>query len=139
MSRPELRRLQRDLLAADVAPRFVFRTLEELRDHCEDIESDALAAGHAPFRARALARASLGTNEDIVAVVSSRPELLRWPRRWPLAARIAYTCCYYALLPAAPFVYCTEHGSAIVRWSLSTSLAALLTGAMLLSMHWLIL
>lgn len=138
MSKPEFRQLERALLAADVSPRYVYRTIEELRDHFDDIESAAIAAGREAAEARDLARDSIGRDDAIIAEVTSRTELLRWPRRWPRVARVAYTLCYYALLPAAPVIYCTRHGSAIARWSAAASLAALVTGAMLLSMRWFI-
>lgn len=136
MRRPELEGLERALLEAGVAPRFVYRTLSELADHCDDIEADALASGASRAEAARLARHAIGNDADIVAAVSAQRELLCWPCRWPRSAHCIESLCYYALLPAAPFVYCAERGSTIARWSLSTSLALLVTGTLLFSLQW---
>jgi len=135
MLKPEFRALERALLAADVSPRFVCRTIQELSDHYEDITEDALRAGFEPDDAQILARRALGTDAAIVSAVAARGELKRWPCRWPRCAAALGIVSYYALLPAAPLVYCTEHGGTIARWSVSASLAALVTGAMLFSMQ----
>ena len=136
MPQPEFSRLARALLAAGVAPCCVSRTIHELRDHCADIEADALAAGYGPEEAAALARAALGDDADIVAAMSARVELLRWSRRWPRSAQCIESVGQLALLPAAPIAYCAAHGTDIARWSVSASLAAFLTAALLFSLQW---
>lgn len=133
MPLPELIGLERALLEAGVAPRFVRRTIDELGDHCADIEADARAAGYEPAEAASIARAAIGRNADIVAAASARCELLQWSRRWPRSARCLETV---SALPAAPIVYCAEHGPDIARWSVSASLAALVTGVLLFSLQW---
>jgi len=133
MPRPELGSLERALLAAGVAPRFVRRTVDELGDHCADIEADALSAGYTPAEAAAIARAAIGSHADIVAAVSARGELLQWSRRWPRSARCLET---FSALPGVPIAYCAEYGPDIARWSVSASLAALVTGVLLFSLQW---
>ena len=135
MLKPEFLGLERALLAANVSPRFVCRTIQELSDHFEDIETDALRSGYRADEARALARRVIGTDARILAAVAARPELRHWTCRWPRSAAALSTIFYYAVLPAAPFVYCAHRGGAIARWTASVSLAALVTGAMLFSMQ----
>ena len=138
MHKPEFEDLTRQLLAAGVAPRFVARTVEELSDHFQDIEADALAAGYPADEARAMARAALGRDEDLVDAVSSERSLLSFAERWPLTSQCLHSVCYCAVLPAMPFIYCAANGSAIARWSASASLGALVTGAILFSLQWFI-
>jgi len=133
MPQPDLVGLERALLAAGVAPRFARRTVEELGDHCADAEADAIAAGYAPAEAARIVRATIGRDADIVAAVSAQAALLQWSRRWPRSARCLTTV---SALPVAPIVYCAEHGPAIARWSVSASLATLVTAMLLFSLQW---
>lgn len=135
MLKPEFRDLERALLAADVSPRFVWRTIQELSDHFEDLKTDAVQSGYRAGEARIVARRAMGTDAAILAAVTSRAELMRWPSRWPRCAALLNRVSYYGLLPVVPFVYCTEHGSTIARWTASIGLATLVTGAMLFSMQ----
>ena len=76
MHKPEFDDLTRRLLAAGVAPRFVARTVEELSDHFQDIEADALAAGYAadefPDRQVAVEKI-LVTDEDAQLLLDDGP------------------------------------------------------------------
>ena len=135
MRKPEFRHLERALLAADVSPRFVCRTIRELSDHFEDVEADALERGCPAREAREIARRTMGTDAVILHAVTTRTELKRWRCRWPRCAAAVGTMAYYALIPIAPFVYCTQHGGTIARWTASVALAMLVTGAMLFSMQ----
>jgi hypothetical protein len=135
MLKPEFRDLERALLAADVAPRFVWRTIQELSDHFEDLRADAIQSGYRGREAGIVARRAMGSDTAILAAVTSRTELMRWPSRWPRCAALLDRACYYGLLPVVPFVYCTQHGSTIARWTASIGLATLVTGAMLFSMQ----
>jgi hypothetical protein len=135
MPKPEFRALEEALLAANVAPRYVYRTIQELSEHFEDIESDALACGLSHEESRAVAKSAIGCDAAIVAAAQSRPELQTWPSRWPRSAETLTVITYYLILPIAPLVYCIQHGNTIARWSASASLAALVTGGLLFSMQ----
>ena len=135
MPAPEFRNLQLTLLAGGVAPRFVERTILELREHYADIELEALNDGLAASDASARARAMLGSEQAIAAAVCARPELMDFAHRWPLCARWLRALAFCAVLPAVPVLYCAQHGSSIARWSASVSLATIVTGAMLLALQ----
>ena len=136
MRRAELRNLKAALLDAGVADRYVHRTLSELSDHLQDVEADARASGFNFLEARRVALEAIGSKDAIVSAIAAHPELMRWTQRWPRAAQGLEQFCFYTLLPAAPFVYCTERSAAIGRWGLSTSLAALVTVTLLFSLQW---
>jgi hypothetical protein len=135
MPRPEFATLERALIAANVAPRFVRRTIQELSEHLEDIETDALAAGLSRAEARSLAREAIGSDCIILAAVTARDELRDWHCRWPRSAATLRLLSWTLLLPGAPLAYCARHGGTIFRWSASASLGTLLTAAMLFSMQ----
>lgn len=126
------------LAAAGAAPSVIDRITQELKEHCDDARAAALARGSSPFEARRQALVGLGSAEAIVAAVSARPDLLRWRHRWPQSARCIDSFAYCLALPAAPFVYCLSHPASIVRWGLSSSLAACITVSMLFAMQWLL-
>ena len=130
--------LARQLAAAGAAPAVIARITEELKDHCADAETAALALGASPSDARRLARRDLGSAEAIVACVAAQPQLLDWRHRWPHSARCIDSLSYCLLLPVAPFVYCATHPASLVRWGLSSSLALCITGTLLFAMQWLI-
>jgi hypothetical protein len=129
------RLLRRELEAAGTAPSVIARITQELKDHCADAESDALARGLSRHQARVEARASLGTEQEIVSAIASRPSLLDWRHRWPQSARCIDSLAWCIAVPAAPFVYCATHPASIVRWGLSSSLAALITASILFSVQ----
>ncbi len=138
MSKPRFERLKRALLDGGVAGRYVQRTVLELQDHYTDIENEALAAGLSAHDAARQARAALGSEKSIAAVVIAHTELRDWTHRWPRAARYARTAVLLIVLPVVPVLYCAYRGPSIARWSISASLALLLTGGLLLGMQWLI-
>ncbi len=124
------------LLAGGIATRHAQRLIMELADHCEDLERDAIAAGYAPADARAEALRSLGDPHLLADAVLARPELLGWSARWP---RTAHAMSMLATRHALP-VHCRSgHCALIARWSASCGLAVMLTGSLLLSMHWIII
>lgn len=131
------RRLVHELEAAGAAPDVIARMSQELKDHCEDAETQALSQGMDPDAARAHARESLGNEAAIVSAVRARSELLSWRQRWPQSARCVDSLAYCLVLPAAPFVYCASHPAWIVRWSLSSSLATCVTASLLFAIQWL--
>ncbi len=135
MRKPDFQSLERALIAADVAPRFVERMIQELADHVDDAEADAVVAGFTRREARAAAFEALGSQDAILAAVARCPELKCWHCRWPRAAALLNGAGQCVLLPAVPFAYCAHHGSSIARWSASAGLGALVTGALLFSMQ----
>ena len=76
----------------------------------------------------------LGQQDAIAAEVLAKPELRSWPERWPWIVSLLRPVLLLLLLPALPVLACAGRGPAIARWSVSISLAALLTGGLLLVM-----
>jgi len=120
-----------ELEAAGAAPSIIARTIRELKDHCADAEAAAIAEGTSPAEARRAALERLGSARAIAAEVAARPDLLDWRHRWPQSARCVDSLAYCLVLPAAPFVYCVSHPAGLVRWGLSSSLAACVTASLL--------
>ena len=135
MQLPELTRIRLELLEGGVAPRFVERTILELKEHYSDIVDAALDSGATRAEAAARAREALGTDASIVAAVLAEPSLLSFERRWPRSARWLSALAYGAVLPFVPAVYCAQHGGTIVRWSVSVSLSIVLTSALLFTLQ----
>jgi hypothetical protein len=131
-----LKNLERLLLEGGATRWCVYRTIQEIKDHYCDIELDVLDDGVPAAEAAAIARSAIGDERAIAAAVLANADLLVWSRRWPRVAGTANRFCYWALLPVAPVVYCANHGSGIARWGVSASLAALVTGGILLSLRW---
>lgn len=138
MPAPEFDRLRACLIEGGIAPRYVQRTIQELKEHFSDIEIDALDSGASASEAAAWAREAIGSEEGIASAVLAHTDLLPWSVRWPRSAYCLRTTVYCALLPIAPAVYCAQHSSMIVRWGVSTTLAFLLTSGFLLSLEWII-
>ena len=90
----DYRSLARTLLRGGIAPRRVRRIVNELREHFEDLRTDALAEGMSEAEAAAWASSRLGPERQVVKEMLARPELRSWSARWPWAI--------YALLP--PFL-----------------------------------
>jgi hypothetical protein len=140
MPEPPFAGLRVELLRGGIAPYYVNRTLLELREHYADLEADALRAGLSPQEAAAEALAALGSEESIAGAVLARRELKVWSSRCPRAAGLCRLLGALAVAPVVPVVgLCTHHGSEIARWGISTGLSLLLTGAMLLTLQWLII
>jgi len=130
--------LQHKLLAAGAAPSVIDRIIQELREHCDDAAAAAVASGHSASEARRLARSALGSADTIAAAVAAQPELLDWRHRWPGGARTFDGLLRCLVWPVAPFVYCCAHPAPIVRWSVSSGVAACITAMLLFAMQWLI-
>ena len=135
----KFRQLRRELRAAGAAPCVIDRITRELKEHCRDAEDEAIACGLSASEARREARAGLGSCESIVAAVAAQPELLDWRHRWPHSARCVDSVAWCLAWPVAPFVYCMSHQAFIVRWGVSSSLAAFVTAILLFTMHWMTL
>jgi hypothetical protein len=77
--------LREQLLRAGIAPRHVHRYVAELRDHFDDLVREERANGAAPGAADAKARARLGNDDELAAVMLARPELRSLAVRYPWA------------------------------------------------------
>ena len=73
------------LLRGGVAPKHAYRITGELRDHLEDLKSDALNTGMSAREAEQDALSCLGTEDAIVEDIMAKPELQSWAARWPWA------------------------------------------------------
>ena len=134
MYRDELRLLRRALIHGGVEPSFVTRTLAELYDHYEDIEAEALRAGYSESEASAEALARLGRARVIADEVLKRPELKSWAFRWPWVPAVLRQLVILMAVATVPAAVVVSRGPVIVRWCVSTGLAVLLTGGLLLLM-----
>lgn len=134
MPSPKLTALKTSLRAGGVSPAYIGRLLAELDDHYADLEREERATGREPAVAAVEALRRLGQQDAIAAEVLAKPELRSWPERWPWFVSLLRPVLLLLLLPALPVLACAGRGPAIARWSISISLAALLTGGLLLAM-----
>lgn len=125
-------RLRRELIRAGIAPRHVRRTINELRDHYEDIVDQELASGSDRLTACHSALQRIGAVDEIVAAVRARPELQSWAFRFPRLAVVLYPLTFVALLPAAPVLIGYANASLVVRWTTCLFLSALVTAGLFL-------
>jgi hypothetical protein len=88
------------LLRGGVAPKVIGRTVEELRDHYDD-----LCESQTPDEARR----QLGSLEEIAADLIARKELQSWSARWPWLM--------YILLPVAGVICAIVLGAVSVGYS----------------------
>jgi hypothetical protein len=131
MLSPTFVNLRSALERGGVAPVYVRRTLLELGEHYEDLESDALAAGLSRDEAADVARAMLGNEQTIASVILAHPELRAWSHRWPRTALCLRVAVVVATLPEAPVTFCVDRSPAIARWGSAAGLAMLLVGSLL--------
>jgi hypothetical protein len=131
--------LRLELLESGVARSYVERTIVELREHCTDLESDALAAGLSLEEAERAARATLGSDRAIAAAILARRELLAFDARWPRVAHCLHSAAVIGTLPGLPLIYCIEHRPQLARWSFAFGAAITLMGSVLAGLNWLIL
>ncbi len=130
--------LRLELLRSGVAPVYVERTIIELGEHYDDLESAGLAAGLGAEEAARSARATLGNERVIAAAVLARTELLTFRRRWPRLAHYLQSAATIGTLPGLPLLYCIEHRPELARWSVSLGIATTLMGSILTLLNWLI-
>lgn len=123
-----LSRIERDLRRAGVAHRYARRAALELREHCQDIEADALARGCPPDAAAREALRRIGQVEDIVAAAAARRELRSLLARLaPAAASLHAWRLRHTPSPAA-------RGSWL-RWSVAAGGGATATLTLLAAMQ----
>lgn len=129
--------LRLELLRGGVSPLYVDRTILELSEHYEDLQSDALESGLSRDAAAQAAHARLGSVETIAAAVLARPELLSWSHRWPTVALCVRSAATIGALPAIPVLYCVRNED-FARWSSAIGAAVVLVGLLLASLNWMI-
>jgi hypothetical protein len=130
--------LRLELLRSGVAPVYVERTIVELGEHYDDLESAGLAAGLGAEEAARTARATLGNERLLAAAVLARTELLTFSTRWPRLAHYLQSAATIGTLPGLPLLYCIEHRPQLARWSVALGVATTLMGSMLAVLNWLI-
>ncbi len=85
MSAPRFESLREKLLRAGIAPRHVRRYLKELRQHYDDLIAEEIAGGVTGDEARRVARARLGTDDELAAAMLGEPSLRSVSARCPWA------------------------------------------------------
>ena len=135
MPEPNFENLHCHLLNAGVSPRFVRRTLTELRDHYDDLKLDIVGQGVSVQEAAHIAGRQLGKLDVIAAQVTSRKELRRWSYRYPLMGRLALPLLCVVALPIAPLMAGANHAQALVRWGAILMLSAFITASLFLAMQ----
>jgi hypothetical protein len=130
--------LRLELLRSGVAPVYVERTILELAEHLEDLESTGLAAGLSADEAARAALATLGNEHAITAAVLARPELLTFSTRYPRVAHYLHSAAAIGSLPGLPLMFCIEHRPELARWGAAIGVAATLMGSVLAGLNWLI-
>ncbi|MCG8412681.1 MAG: hypothetical protein MI746_00545 [Pseudomonadales bacterium] len=113
---PELNfaRIKTRLLIGGMAPKYASRTIEELKQHYEDLYRAEKTSGTQNAEASANAFQQLGDEDVLVQEALSKTELLSWAHRFPklvyLGAVPSLYCLLLALylalllLPVLPFV-----------------------------------
>ena len=135
MREPDFNALTTRLLKIGITPRHAHRTVNELRDHYDDLVDAAVDAGADSKNARRRAAAELGTMEDFVVEMASRRELKTWVFRYPHLAVVVYPLACLAVLPAMPVFAGIAHRTTLMRWGVSLLGAGLVTALMLLVMQ----
>ena len=132
MREPDFNDLATRLVQSGIAPRHAHRTVDEIRDHFDDLVDAAIAEGACSQAARRQATHELGRIEDLVTAMSARRELKTWAFRDPRAALLVYPLACLAVLPAAPVNAGIANAPVLARWGASLLAAGLFTGALLL-------
>jgi hypothetical protein len=135
MARPDFNRMRDQLLRNGVSVRVASRTVTELDEHYDDLESEALAAGMTADEASEYASRQIGEPQTLLHEISCRVELRCWIFRYPGFARVLLPLAWILILPATPLIAGVAHLSSIVRWTACLLLSALVTAAMMLVMQ----
>ncbi len=134
MPRDSLNSLRTSLQEGGVSSAYIGRLMGELDDHYADLEQEERTTGRDPAAAGAEALRRLGHQSTLATAVLAKPELNSWCYRWPWVVRLLRPVLLLLLLPGMPVLACVDRGPAIARWSVSISLAAAMTSALLLIM-----
>ena len=132
MREPDFNDLAMKLLKRGIAPRHAHRTVNEMRDHYDDLVDAAVDDGATSKKARRHAAVRLGPMDDFVSEMASHRELKTWAYRYPRLAVVVYPVACLAVLPAVPVVAGIAHRTALMRWGASLLGAGLVTAVMLL-------
>ncbi len=132
MREPDFNDLATRLVLSGIAPRHAHRTVNEIRDHYDDLVDAAVDHGVSRREARLLAARELGRIDDLVSEMSARRELKTWAFRYPRAAMVVYPLACLAVLPAAPVNAGIANAPVLARWGASLLAAGLFTAALLL-------
>lgn len=132
MREPDFNDLAARLLQSGIATRHAHRTVNEIRDHYDDLVDAAVDAGATSREARSMAAQQLGDMDELVAQMGARRELKSWAFRYPWAAIVVYPLACLAVLPAMPVYAGIANAPLLVRWGTSLLAAGLFTGALLL-------
>ena len=135
MREPDFNQLASNLLEHGITPRHVHRTVNELRDHYDDLVDAAVDAGANSKTARQLAARELGSMDEFIRQMASRRELKTWAFRYPQLAVVVYPLACLAVLPAMPVFAGIAHRTELARWGASLLAAGLITALMLLTMQ----
>ena len=135
MCRPDFSEFRDALLREGVAPRYVRRAVQELRDHREDLVDEAVAFGASREDAERRAHEELGDLATIANEMAARPELRSWAWRHPRLALVFYPLACAALLPAVPLIAGVANAPAVARWAGGVVFGGLVTATMLLVMQ----
>lgn len=135
MPRADLDILRDRLLRSGIAPRYVARAVSELRDHLDDVASEATEFGVARETAVAQAAERIGAIESIAQQYLRRPEMKCWPYRYPRLACVLLPMAYILMLPAMPISAGIKYAPFIGKWCASLLLGGLVTIALLLLMQ----
>ena len=135
MREPDFSALANRLLKSGISPRHAHRTVNELRDHYDDLVDAAVDEGANSRNARLSAANELGTMDDFVAAMASRRELKTWAFRYPRLAVVVYPIACLAVLPAMPVFVGIAHRTAVMRWGASLLVAGIITALLLLVMQ----
>ena len=135
MREPDFNDLATRLLKSGITPYHAHRTVNELRDHYDDLVDAAVDDGANSKNARLRAAAELGTMEDFVTEMAARRELKTWAFRYPQLAVIVYPLACLAVLPAVPVFAGIAYRTTLMRWGISLLGAGLVTAMMMLVMQ----
>ncbi len=129
---PDFTTLAARLIDTGISPRHAHRTVNEVRDHFDDLVDAAVDSGADSRRARRQAAKQFGSLDDFVADMASRRELKTWAFRHPRIAVIVYPLACLAVLPAAPVMVGIAHAPAVLRWGTSLLAAGFVTATIFL-------
>jgi len=135
MREPDFNALATRLLSNGISPRHAHRTVNELRDHYDDLVDAAVDEGANSKTARRRAASELGKMDDFVTEMASRRELKTWAKRYPHLAVVVYPIACLAVLPALPVFVGIANRTALMRWSASLLAAGLVTAVLMLIMQ----
>ena len=135
MREPDFNALATNLLRQGITPRHAHRTVNELRDHYDDLVDSAVDAGASSKAARRQAARELGSMDAFVREMAARRELKTWSFRYPQLAVVVYPLAFLAVLPAMPVFAGIAHRTALARWGASLLAAGLVTALMMLMMQ----